>query len=64
MLIMGDLQDMVENILNDSAGIGESSTFKTVSPQLKHSAPRPLPTTSLTKNVFSFAADQLVDTQS
>ena len=59
MLIMGDLQDMDESSLIGSTGIGESSTFRTVSPHLKHSAP--FPTISLIRNDLSFAVDPLVD---
>jgi hypothetical protein len=59
MLIMGDLQDMDESSLKDFAGIGELSTFKTASPQLKHLALRP--TISLTTNDLSFVVDQLGD---
>ena len=59
MLIMEDLQDMDESILIDLAGIGELLTFKTVSPQLKHSVLRL--SISLIRNDFSFVVDQLVD---
>ena len=59
MLIMEDLLDMDESTLSDFQGIGELSTFKTVSPQLKHSAPHP--TISLTRNDLSFVVGQQVD---
>jgi hypothetical protein len=62
MLIMEDLQGMDESTLNDFAGIGELSTFKTVSPQPKHSAPRP--TISLTRNDCSSVVVPLVDSLS
>ena len=58
----GDLQDMDESLLNDFAIIGESSTFKTVLPHLKHLVPRPARlTNSSTRNDFSFEVDRLGD---